>query len=223
MPTITTAVTAAAASAGPTRGASQRRNRRRRRGRFRNPIASTTRDSNPAGGSSTGATTSRSSATCDSWSTSRRHSSQVDRCRSASARFSPSAIPSAISAASSRVSSHLIGGLQRIAELEHGGSDSGLGGPQRDVLELADLLCGPPEIRGEKQDPSLLGRQVGDGASNPRPLVRRGALVRGAAGNTRLLKLVDHEVRIERLDRLHPDDVDGEVAGDREKPGGDPA
>ena len=47
----------------------------------------------------------------------------------------------------------------------------------------------------------------------------------GRAAPTRedlLLQLADDELRIERLGRLHPDDVDREVASDRQQPGRDP-
>jgi hypothetical protein len=67
------------------------------------------------------------------------------------------------------------------------------------------------------------GGSPGDGAAYALALVWWGALIRGAAGNAGLLKLGRHEVGIERLGRLHPDDVNREVAGDRQEPGHDTA
>jgi hypothetical protein len=54
-------------------------------------------------------------------------------------------------------------------------------------------------------------------------LVRWGGLVGGTAGSAPPLKRRGHELGIERFGLLAPNDVYGEVAGDRQEPGRDPA
>ena len=80
--------------------------RRRRRGRSRDAgglaMASPTRPSKPAGGSTAGARSRSSSARVESRSIRARHPGQPSRWSSAQARSSPSAMPSATSAAISR-------------------------------------------------------------------------------------------------------------------------
>ena len=106
-------------------------------------IASVTRASKPVGGSIDGATISSSSASAESRSIRARHSGHSVRWSSAQARSSPSAIPSATSAPSSRSRSQsagLIGPPPRVAaKLLRRGSDPRLRGPERDLLDLADL------------------------------------------------------------------------------------
>ena len=82
-----------------------------------------------------------------------------------------------------------------------------------------------PHRQWQRDEPATerLVRQLGDGGSYAFALVRWGAVVSGTAGNARPLKRGGHELGIERLGLLPPDDVDGDVAGDRQQPRRDPA
>src|SRR5436190_3729237 len=155
---IAAAVTRAAAPAAAAIGTG-RHHQRRPRSRA-GATWSTTRLSNPTGGSCRGASTRSSSATSESSSMKRRQSEQRARCSSALARSSPSAMPRASSGASSRNSVQpllpLIACLQVGAELQKRGADPGLGGAERRVLHLADLPRGEPEQSGKDERPSLL-------------------------------------------------------------------
>src|SRR3954471_5149155 len=209
----------AEASAAPAATAASGRHARIRKGlraRRGGAIAARTRSSKPAGGSSSGATRSRSSTTFVSCSSSRRQSRQWAACASTRARSSPLAIPSASSAVISRISSQsaLICRLQCPAKSCHPCPDPRLRGPDRDVLDLADLVRGAPHVGRQEDRAPLFGRKRGQGVADTCALLWVCCPRSAGVG----LQPSGECVRVDRLGALESQHVDRRVAGDAEQP-----
>src|ERR671918_771595 len=181
------------------------------------------RDSNPADGSRSGVSSRISSFASARPPTSSRHSRHPSRWARARPRSSPAATSRASSAASSRVSPWLsvIAHLEGLPQLQKPRPDPGLGRPERDPLDLADLPSGPPEERRHEDSPSLLLGEPYQRLSDTLRIVGQDSLCLGlgaAVGPE-----VDQHARIHWFLPAQPQGVQGDVPGDGQEPGDHPA
>src|SRR5918996_1529949 len=155
--------------------------------------------------------------------TSARHSRHVSKWPKARPRSSPAATSRASSATSSRVSPWLsvIAHLEGLPQLQKPCPDPGLGRPEGNPLDLADLPSSPPEERRHEDSPSLLLGEPYQRLSDTLRIVGQDSLCLGlgaAVGPE-----VDQHARIHGFLTAQPQGVQGDVPGDGQEPGDHPA